>query len=131
MFSQFPTLSSKTLPSFRILSAVIAIVESAIERIFAVVGFGELARYPLMPPDLSPGTLRAPNKKLVPLSEVSIDCLFRSICGRVVTVVNDSFSHPTEDRFDYVEKLRSSGQGCGLHDGEPVLICLPVNFIQM
>jgi hypothetical protein len=84
-----------------------------------------------MPPDLSSGALRAPDKKGVPLFEVSINCILRSSCGRVIAVVNDSFSHAAEDRFYYVEELRTSGQRCSLHDGETILNRLLVNFIQM
>src|ERR1039457_1217907 len=105
--------------------------ESAIQRIFAVICFGKLTRYPLMTPDLSPGALRATDKKVVPLFEVSIDCILRSFCGRVIAVVNDCFSHAAEDRLDDVEELRTSGKGCGLHDGQTVLNCLLVNRIQM
>jgi hypothetical protein len=45
----------------------IAELESAIQRIFAVVCIGELAQYPFMSPDFVPGALRTPDKKLVPL----------------------------------------------------------------
>ena len=84
-----------------------------------------------MPPDLSSGTLRALDKKSIPLFEVSINCILRCFCGRVIAVVNDSSSHATEDRLDYVKELSTSGQGCSLHDGETILNCLPVNVIQM
>jgi hypothetical protein len=84
-----------------------------------------------MSPDLVSGALRTPDKKLVPLFEVSIDCILRSLCGWIIAVVNDSFSHATEDRLDYVEELRTGGQGCRLHEGEIVLDCLLVNIIQM
>src|ERR1700693_759581 len=124
-------VSIPQLTKWLVTSIIFAEPVSAIQRIFAVVCFGELARDPLMPPDLSSGALRAPDKKVVPLFEVSINCILRSFCGRVIAVVNDSFSHATEDRLDYVEELRTSGQGRRRHDGETVLDCLLVNLIQM
>ena len=45
--------------------------------------------------------------------------------------MNDFFSHATEDRLDYVEELRTSGQRRSLYDGETVLDCLLVNLIQV
>ena len=106
-------------------------LESAIQRIFAVVRFGELAWHRLMPPDLVSSSLRTPDKKLVPLFEVAIDCVLRRMCGWIIAVVNDSFSHTTEDRLDYVEELGTSGQGCSLHKGKTVLDCLLIYLIQM
>src|SRR6266545_3615943 len=86
---------------------------------------------PAPAPDLSSSPLRALDKVVVPLLEVSIDCILSSFCGRVIAVVNDSFSHAAEDRLDHVEELRTSGQGCCLHDGETVVECLLVRLIQM
>jgi hypothetical protein len=83
-----------------------------------------------MTPDLSSGALRAPDKKGVPLFEVLINCILRSFCGRVIAVMDDSFSHATEGRLYYVEELRTSGQGA-VFDGETILHRLLVNFIQM
>src|SRR5216684_1493801 len=62
---------------------------SAVQRIFAVVCFGKLAWHPLLSPDLSSGALRAPQEMVVPLLEVSIDCIFSSFGGRVIAIVND------------------------------------------
>jgi len=84
-----------------------------------------------MPPDFVSGALWTADKEFVPLFEVSIDCILRSLCGWIIAVVNDSFSHATEDRLDYVEELRTSGKGRRLHDGEIVLDCLLIYHIQM
>ena len=84
-----------------------------------------------MPPDLVSGALRTPDKKLVPLFEVSIDCIFSSVCRRVIAIVNDTFSHAAKDRLYYVEELRAGGQGRCLHDREAVLGCLLVDLVQM
>ena len=84
-----------------------------------------------MPPDLVSGALRTPYKKLVPFFEVLIDCILCTFCGWIIAVVNDSFSHATEDRLDYVEELRTSRKGRRLHDGEIVLDYLLIYHIQM
>ena len=87
---------------------MVADVGAATQRIFAVDRFRELARYALIPPDLSSSALRAPDEVIVPRLGVSIDCILRIIRGRVVAVVNDSLSHATEDQLDQVEGLRTS-----------------------
>jgi len=54
--------------------------ESAIQRIFAVVCFGERACHPLFSPDFSSGAFRVLDKKFVPLLEVSINRILCSFC---------------------------------------------------
>src|SRR5215468_915670 len=89
--------------------------------------FAKLAWHSLLSPDLSSGALRAPQEMVVPLLEVSIDCIFSSFCGRVIAIVDDPFSHAAEDGLYYVEELRASRQGRCLHDREAVLGCLLVD----
>jgi hypothetical protein len=55
--------SNSQLAKWLATSITFAEPKSAIQRILAVVRFGELARDPLMPPDLSSGALRASDKK--------------------------------------------------------------------
>ena len=103
----------------------------AVPRVFAVISFRKLNRDSLLAPYLSSGALGVLAEMLIPLLKVSIDGVLCGFQGRIIAVVYYAPGHTAKYRLNYVQKLRTSGQGCGFHGGTAILVSLAVDAVQM